>query len=117
MVLARHSRHATFTPAQASGFYFRPCRDEYDEVILEYYRCRCGTVRKQTRRNGYSNLMQHVRREHPDYDAVMLNASTAETGSMLNYVRQSALNVYGWLDWIIKRNLPLHFCENQAGRR
>ncbi|KUG02223.1 hypothetical protein AM587_10000365 [Phytophthora nicotianae] len=117
MVLARHSRHATFTPAQVSGFYFRPCRDEYDEVILEYYRCRCGTVRKQTRRNGYSNLMQHVRREHPDYEAVMLNASTAETGSMLNYVRQSALNVYGWLDWIIKSNLPLHFCENQAARR
>ncbi|ETP27533.1 hypothetical protein F442_23189 [Phytophthora nicotianae P10297] len=44
MVLARHSRHATFTPAQVSGFYFRPCRDEYDEVILEYYRCRCGGV-------------------------------------------------------------------------
>ncbi|RLN51667.1 hypothetical protein BBJ28_00013573 [Nothophytophthora sp. Chile5] len=117
MVLALRPRHATFTPAQVCGFYFRPCRDEDDEAISEYFRCRCGTVRKQTRRNGYTNLMQHVRREHPDYEAVMLSASTAETGSMLNYVRRSALNVFGWLDWIVKNNLPLHFCENPAARR
>ncbi|ETO84000.1 hypothetical protein F444_02060 [Phytophthora nicotianae P1976] len=32
----------------------------------------------------------------------MLAASTAETGSLLSYVRQSALNVYGWMDWILK---------------
>ncbi|ETM56485.1 hypothetical protein L914_00554, partial [Phytophthora nicotianae] len=85
MTLTSRPHHATFTPAQVSGFYFRPCRDDHDEVILEYFRCRCGTVRKQTRRNGYSNLMQHVRREHPDYEAIMLAASTAETGSMLSY--------------------------------
>ncbi|KUF95182.1 Bidirectional sugar transporter SWEET15 [Phytophthora nicotianae] len=95
--LSPSSRH--LYPAQVSGFYFRPCRDDHDEVILEYFRCRCGTVRKQTRRNGYSNLMQHVRREHPDYEAIMLAASTAETGSMLSY-----------------NNLPLSFCENRAAR-
>ncbi|POM80965.1 Hypothetical protein PHPALM_1132 [Phytophthora palmivora] len=117
MALASRVRHATFTPAQVSGFYFRPCRDDHDEVIDEYFRCRCGTVRKQTRRNGCSNLIQHIRREHPDYEAVMLAASTAETGSVLNYVRQSALNVYGWMDWILKNNLPLSFCENRAARR
>ncbi|POM62670.1 hypothetical protein PHPALM_28143 [Phytophthora palmivora] len=88
-----------------------------DETVPEYFRCRCGTVRKQTRRNGYTNLVQHVRREHPDFEAVMLAACTAETGSMLNYVRRSAQIVYGWLDWIVKSNLPLHFCENQATRR
>ncbi|KAL4155222.1 hypothetical protein PRNP1_007335 [Phytophthora ramorum] len=36
-----------FTNRQVADFYFRPCRDEYDEVILEYYRCRCGSVRKR----------------------------------------------------------------------
>ncbi|KAG3236326.1 hypothetical protein PI124_g18664 [Phytophthora idaei] len=61
--------------------------------------------------------MQHVRREHPDYEAVMLTASTAETDSLLNYERRSALNVFGWLDLIIKNGLPLHFCENPAARR
>ncbi|KAE9173676.1 hypothetical protein PF004_g26893, partial [Phytophthora fragariae] len=57
MVLAPRPRHATFTPAKVAGFYFRPCRDDMDETISEYFRCRCGTVRKQTRRNGYTNLM------------------------------------------------------------
>ncbi|RAW21260.1 hypothetical protein PC110_g22297 [Phytophthora cactorum] len=46
--------------------------------------------------------MQLVRREHPDYEVVMLTASTAETGSLLTYVGRSALNVFGWLNWIIK---------------
>ncbi|KAF1781907.1 Ribonuclease H-like domain [Phytophthora cactorum] len=117
MDLAPRPRHATFTPTQVTRFYFRPCRDANDEIVSEYFRCRCGTARKQTRRNGYSNLMQHVRREHPDYEVVMLTASTAETDSLLNYVRRSALNVFGWLDWIIKNGLPLHFCKNPAARR
>ncbi|ETO59521.1 hypothetical protein F441_01000 [Phytophthora nicotianae CJ01A1] len=29
---------SAYTNAQISGFYFRPCCDEYDEVILEYFR-------------------------------------------------------------------------------
>ncbi|KAG3110912.1 hypothetical protein PI125_g9585 [Phytophthora idaei] len=106
-----------FTPAQVAGFFFQPCRDEHDEVILEYYRCRCGTVRKQARRNGLSNLMSHVRREHPDYESLMLAATTAETGSILNYVRRSSLNLFSWLEWIPENNLPLSFCESDAARR
>ncbi|ETL47980.1 hypothetical protein F441_02447, partial [Phytophthora nicotianae CJ01A1] len=42
MVLTTRSGSA-YTNAQISGGYFRPCRGEYDEVILEYFRCRCGT--------------------------------------------------------------------------
>ncbi|GMF47938.1 unnamed protein product [Phytophthora fragariaefolia] len=111
MALAPRPRHATFTPAQVMGFYFRPCRDDMDETISEYFRCRCGTVWK------YTNLMQHDRRDHPDYETVMLAVPTAETGSMLNYIRRSAQIVYGWLDWIVKNNLALHFCENQSAGR
>jgi hypothetical protein len=70
-----------------------------------------GAVRKQNHRNVYSNLMQDVRREHAGYKRGMPAAPTAETGSMLSYVRSSALNVDGCLDWIVKNNLPLHFCE------
>ncbi|KAF1791035.1 hypothetical protein GQ600_17375 [Phytophthora cactorum] len=76
-----------FTPAQAAGFFFQPCRDEHDEVILE---------------------------EHPDYESLMLAATTAETGSILNYVRRSSLNLFSWLEWILKNNLPLSLCENDA---
>ncbi|KAF1792863.1 Ribonuclease H-like domain [Phytophthora cactorum] len=96
----------TFTSAQVTGFYFQPCRDDNDEVILEYFRCRCGTVRKQTRRNGLTNLMQHVRREHPNFEAEMPEATTAETGSLLNYVRRTSHTLYGWLLWTSMSNLP-----------
>ncbi|KAF1788456.1 Ribonuclease H-like domain [Phytophthora cactorum] len=94
----RPARPPTFTSAQVTGFYFQPCRDDNDEVILEYFRCRCGTVRKQTRRNGLTNLMQHVRREHPNFEAEMLEATTAETGT--------SHTLYGWLLWTIMSNLP-----------
>ncbi|KAL4123790.1 hypothetical protein PRIC2_009636 [Phytophthora ramorum] len=43
MVLALRPHHSTFTPAQVAGFYFRPCRDDMDEIVPEYFRCRCGT--------------------------------------------------------------------------
>ncbi|ETP10118.1 hypothetical protein F441_14161 [Phytophthora nicotianae CJ01A1] len=106
-----------FTSAQVTGFYFQPCRDDFDEIILEYFRCRCGTVRKQTRRNGRANLMQHVRHEHPNFEAEMLEATTSETGSLLSYVSRSSQNLYGWLMWVVTSNLPLTFCENRATRR
>ncbi|EGZ09520.1 hypothetical protein PHYSODRAFT_523568, partial [Phytophthora sojae] len=101
----------------ATGFFFQPSRDDFDEVIPEYFRCRCGTVRKQTRRNGFTNLMQHMRREHPNFEAEMLEATTAETGPLLSYVRRSSQNLYGWLVWVVMSNLPLAFCENRTTRR
>lgn len=79
MVLTPRLRHATFIPAQVSGFYFRPCCADNNEVILKYFRCCCGRVRKLTRRNSYTNLMQHVRREDPDYETVMLTAELCTT--------------------------------------
>ncbi|ETN01571.1 hypothetical protein PPTG_24035 [Phytophthora nicotianae INRA-310] len=39
--MVRANRPASaFTIAQISGFYFRPCRNEYDEEVFEYFRTR-----------------------------------------------------------------------------
>ncbi|KAG2970847.1 hypothetical protein PC118_g16628 [Phytophthora cactorum] len=46
MVRVTRPPNPSYTNAQVAGFYFRPCRDQDDEVILEYFRCRCGTVWK-----------------------------------------------------------------------
>ncbi|KAH7467328.1 uncharacterized protein KRP23_11652 [Phytophthora ramorum] len=101
-----------FTNRQVADFYLRPCRDEYDEVILEYYRCRCGSVRKRVAGTGFTNLMQHVRHEHPAFEEELLAATPGETGSVVHYVRHTAQNVFGWLEWIVHCNLPLSFCES-----
>ncbi|KAE9041624.1 hypothetical protein PR002_g4347 [Phytophthora rubi] len=111
------TRPTAFTNRQATNFYFRPCRDQYDEIILEYFRCRCGAVRKRVAGTGYSNLMQHIRREHPAFTDEMLAATPGETGSLAHYARHSAQNLFGWLEWLIKCNLPLSFCESKLARR
>ncbi|KAL3657972.1 hypothetical protein V7S43_017021 [Phytophthora oleae] len=100
---APRSHHDAFTPAQVSGF----CHDDRDEVILEYFRCRCGAVWNHTRRNSYSNLMQHVKREHSVYESVMVEASTTETGSLLDSTNRLALSIYVRLDFILPNNLVL----------
>ncbi|KAF1775570.1 hypothetical protein GQ600_3841 [Phytophthora cactorum] len=63
----RQPRPTTFTNRQVANFFFRPCCDQYDEVILEYFRCTCGAVRKRATGTGYTNLIQHIRREHPAF--------------------------------------------------
>eukprot|EP00644_Phytophthora_capsici_P002409 jgi/Phyca11/533160/estExt2_fgenesh1_pg.C_PHYCAscaffold_110026 len=107
----RTQRPATFTNRQVANFYFRPRCDQYDEVILEYFRCRRGTAGKRAPGSGYTNLMQHTRREHPSFAAEMLAATPGETGS---YVRHSALNTFRWLEWIVMGNLPISFCVSRA---
>ncbi|ETN02273.1 hypothetical protein PPTG_16521 [Phytophthora nicotianae INRA-310] len=42
----------------------------------------------------------------------MLAATT-----ILNYIRRSSLNLFSWMEWILKNNLPLSFCENEAAWR
>ncbi|EGZ09552.1 hypothetical protein PHYSODRAFT_254669 [Phytophthora sojae] len=104
-----------FSNAQVSAYFFTPCSGEYDEPVPDYFRC--GTLQKQTRRNGFTNLMQHVRQEHPGFEAEMRSATTAETGSLIHYARRTSVNRFGWLEWVVKANLPLVFCENPLARR
>ncbi|ETM97739.1 hypothetical protein PPTG_20074 [Phytophthora nicotianae INRA-310] len=113
----RASRPAIFTNRQVSSFCYRPCRDKYDEVILEYFRCRCGAVRKRAPGLGFTNLMQHTRREHPAVAAEMLEATLGETESLYHYVRHSTQNTFGRLEWIVMGNLPLLFSKNRLARR
>ncbi|ETM97252.1 hypothetical protein PPTG_25029 [Phytophthora nicotianae INRA-310] len=47
----------------------------------------------------------------------MLEATTAQTGSLVNYVRHSAFNLHAWMSWTITCNLPLSFCESREARR
>ncbi|KAG6615000.1 GTP-dependent nucleic acid-binding protein engD [Phytophthora cinnamomi] len=55
-------------------------------------------------------------REHPDYETVMLDATTAETGSIFKFVRHSPPNLHGWMTWNVMCNLALAFCESREAR-
>ncbi|KAF1785477.1 hypothetical protein GQ600_16032 [Phytophthora cactorum] len=87
MVRVTRPPNPSYTNAQVAGFYFRPCRDQDDEVILDM--C-CVSTRLRS---------------------VMLEATAAQTGSILNFIRHSSQNLFGWMVWIVQCNLPLSFCE------
>ncbi|KAG6950385.1 hypothetical protein JG687_00014290 [Phytophthora cactorum] len=64
MVFApRRPARSMFTPTQVAGFFSQPCRYEFDQIILKYHRSR----------------------EHPDYESLMLAATVAKTGSIIDY--------------------------------
>ncbi|OWY95877.1 hypothetical protein PHMEG_00034003 [Phytophthora megakarya] len=117
--LPSHSKFSTamFSNKQIAQFYFRPVLDDQDEPIPVYYCCRCSVVRQQAPRTCWSNLAQHVKTQHLDYAEVMRAAAPAATGTLAPWIRQHSLNLFGWMSWIIKSNLPLHFCEDAETRR
>jgi hypothetical protein len=72
---------------------------------------------------GYTNLMQHLSHQHPDFKAIYASekASTAGmVGGMLKYLKKKASvkaeNLWGWVDWILEDNLPFTFVESEKTR-
>ncbi|KAF1328461.1 hypothetical protein FI667_g6846, partial [Globisporangium splendens] len=61
--------------------------DVFFQVVGESdRRCRCGKVYQQAPRSGYTNLMTHVRKSHPGYEAVVERelAVNGATGNALS---------------------------------
>ncbi|KAF1783287.1 hypothetical protein GQ600_25915 [Phytophthora cactorum] len=106
-----------FTNRQVATFYFQQVLDAQDEPVAGYVRCRRSRVRQQAPRTGYSNLVSHVRSQHPDFEEVKRSAVPAETGTLVPWIRRRSLNLFGWLRWTVMCYLPLHFCENPETRR
>ncbi|KAG6976746.1 hypothetical protein JG688_00001080 [Phytophthora aleatoria] len=106
-MLSAPRTRSIFSNEQVSAFFFIPCSDQHDEPIPEYSRCLCGKVSKQTRRNRFTYLMQHVCSEHPSFQEDMLAATPATTWSVEHYARRTAMNRFGWLEWTPARTRRL----------
>ncbi|OWZ02065.1 hypothetical protein PHMEG_00026440 [Phytophthora megakarya] len=63
-----------FIPTQIAAFYFKPSLTE-------------DKARKHTPKTGYTNLVSHVKSDHPRFEMEMGDASVAATGSLLPWVR------------------------------
>ncbi|KAE8961501.1 hypothetical protein PR003_g30968 [Phytophthora rubi] len=70
-----------------------------DGQPTDYFRCQCGTLRKQTGGTGYSNLLSHVRKEHRDFAVTM--AASNRSGALTAFVDSKSQKVYDWLDLIV----------------
>ncbi|KAE9035456.1 hypothetical protein PR002_g7574 [Phytophthora rubi] len=77
----------------------------------DYFRCQCGTLRKQSGDTGYSNLLSHVRKEHPDFAVTM--AASYRSGALTAFVDSKSQNVYDCLDLMVECNLPFSLQRTQ----
>lgn len=79
------------------NFYFKPLKN--DE---ERYKCKCGKLRKQAKKTGYTNLMDHIRTQHKDYVDVVKNQKKNGQLDLAGFTpSEAATQVYGWLDLIL----------------
>ena len=83
--------------------------------------CRqCGKHRKQQSKRGYQNLLEHLNRFHPDWKEIMSTEGSSSHGSrsiLANFVDSKSSSIYGWIEWIVARNLPFNFCEDEITRK
>jgi hypothetical protein len=116
-ILAPKPTKSKFTPKQVAAFYFKPLlTEDGDPTGLQACKA-CGKTRKHAPKTGYTNLVSHVRSDHPMFQAEMEEASTTATGTLLPWVSQKASNRYEWLLWVVKGNLHFSFVEMETTRR
>ncbi|POM64142.1 Hypothetical protein PHPALM_20371 [Phytophthora palmivora] len=116
-LLSSPPQPSSFTQKQVAFFYFAPCLDDNGEPTC-YYKCKvCCTTHKQVDGRGVTNLTQHIRLKHPNFETEMLATGSGRTDSILPWISRKAQNRYGWLEWTISGNLPFSFCGQKNTRR
>lgn len=90
------------------------------DVVAKYFtqktdgvtwKCKCGKERKKGR--GWSNLMDHISRQHHD----TLEEAKKKSGQISHFFTKKDSNLFGWVDWIVSDLLPFSFCERPAARK
>ncbi|KAE9303034.1 hypothetical protein PF008_g22328 [Phytophthora fragariae] len=85
--------NALFTSGGTNVFVCNTCNDTYRSS------------------NGYSNLLNHLRRHHPAYEQLARSALREGNALQLRVVDQRTVDVYRWVEWIVVDKLPFSFCE------
>lgn len=100
------------------AFFTRTSEDE------DIWECRCGSRLKQTKKAGYGNLAKHVKfcvshegwedDVHNKYLEAMRNNVPAGDLEKMGFVAdKKGLNAFRWLEWIVMKNLPFSFVEDE----
>ncbi|OWZ06923.1 hypothetical protein PHMEG_00020755 [Phytophthora megakarya] len=80
------------------------------------YSCNsCSKVIKST--NGYTNVLNHLKRFHPTYEADTQAALRTTNSVSIRLVEQATTDMFRWIEWIVMDCLPLTFCERELVRR
>ncbi|ETI52417.1 hypothetical protein F443_04426 [Phytophthora nicotianae P1569] len=78
----------------------------------------CNTRAKVYKKgNGYTNLLNHLMRDHPDYERDARDAARAQNALGFQLVDQRSRDIYRWCQWVICERLPFAFVERPLVRQ
>ncbi|KAE9078311.1 hypothetical protein PF010_g23177 [Phytophthora fragariae] len=86
------------------------------------YKCRlCSKTRKLSSSGGYTNAVDHLRRDH---ESTFLSEYEIRAGRprtldsfITTTVDATSMTTYQWLDWLVMDHLPLDSCEKPRTRK
>jgi hypothetical protein len=82
-----------------------------------YWCCRrCDRNIRQNLKNGYSNLLNHVRKHENWLAEHQRLTSSLKRSNQTVIVSEKAITLFGWIDWVVSANLPFSFVEMQKTR-
>jgi hypothetical protein len=88
----------------------------FEKISEDEYTCRlCQKSRSAKKGTGCSNLMEHLRTNHPNFEQLMKDHPDAST--LPAYIDTRAANMSSWLDWIIGDGLYFATVEKESYRK
>ena len=118
-----------FTNREVCEFYYvkdpagpKPDSNDKDKLKLKWT-CDCGNcVKLVAEGSGYSNLMDHITRDHPDYLDVMRASTQFEDKSIAKFMIKNPITskanwIYSWLEWVVMGNHTFSFCEAELTKK
>ena len=80
-----------------------------------YWRCICGKEKKCAPKSGWTNLISHIRKQHPEQNFAKSdeNYHQQKITNAFGGTTLGAENIHNWLEWVCCELKPLSFIERK----
>lgn len=80
------------------------------------WKCKCGKVLVQRKNAGWTNLLNHIKSQHPEHNQIVKPHPKLDNFVTVGDNTKKGRNIYGWLNWICCDLKPFNFVENEYTR-
>ena len=88
----------------------------YTKESNSNWKCKCGVVRQQKPKSGYSNLLSHLNTQHPDWKTQVTQQMSSSSCTNF-FASKKAVNIHSWIQWKIMENREYEFVEKEFTRK
>ena len=84
-----------------------------------YWRCICGKEKKCAPKSGWTNLISHIRKQHPEQNFAKSdeNYHQQKITNAFGGTTLGAENIHNWLEWVCCELKPFSFIESELTRK